>query len=146
MDWRNRASCTSLPTDLFFPGTSERTDKQYWETHLVCRECPVNVECLQNALTMDYEYGVFAVPERVRRRFKAKPPRDLDKTLKETYTTIDIIAAEFNGKGMLVRKRCLRCNRTTKGYPNDAENWGSKSHICVSCHIQIQNNKQVTRS
>ena len=119
MEWRNRANCNNLPTHLFFPGTEESTDKQYWETHIVCRECPVNVECLQDALNNDYEYGVYAVPERVRRRFKAKPPKNLDKTLIETYTTIDIIAAEFNYYGVLVRKRCLRCNRKTKGYPND---------------------------
>ena len=145
MEWHNRANCNNLPTNLFFPGTEESTDKQYWETHIVCRECPVNVECLQDALNNDYEYGVYAVPERVRRRFKAKPPKNLDKTLIETYTTIDIIAAEFNYYGVLVRKRCLRCNRKTKGYPNDNENWGGKSHICVSCHIQIQNNKQADK-
>ena len=73
MDWRNRASCTGLPSNLFFPGNGNNgsTDKQYWDTHLICRECPVNVECLQDSLNNDYEYGVYAVPERVRRRFKA---------------------------------------------------------------------------
>jgi len=142
MEWRNRANCNNLPTIIFFPGTKECTDKQYWEAHVICRECPVNVECLQEALNMDYEYGAFAVPERVRRRFKAKPPSDLTKTLNETYTTLDIIEAEFNHHGELVRKRCLRCNRKTKGYPNDNDSWGGSAHICVSSHIKIRYNKQ----
>lgn len=145
MEWHNRALCKDLPSNLFFFGTDKRTDKEYWQVHTVCRECPVNIDCLQSSLESDYEYGIFCLPERVRRRFKTKPPKDLLKSMQETFKTIDIIEAEFDGKGNLVKKRCLRCNRKTKGYHRDYENWGGKSHICVSCHIDIQNNKQVDK-
>ena len=46
-----------MPINLFFPGTDNRTDKQYWETHTMCRECPVNIDCLTYALEQDLEYG-----------------------------------------------------------------------------------------
>ena len=134
-----------MPTHLFFPGTDERTDKQYWETHSICRDCPVNLQCLLFALDEDLEYGLYCLPERVRRRFKTKPPADIKKTMQETFTTIDIIEAEFDYHGKLIKKRCLRCNRKTRGFYKDYENWGGKSHICVSCHIEIQNNKQVDK-
>ena len=65
--------------------------------------------------------------------------------MQETFTTLDIIEAEFDYHGKLVKKRCLRCNRKTRGFAKDNENWGAKSHICVSCHIEIQNNKQVDK-
>lgn len=145
MEWHDRALCKDLPNNLFFFGTDTRSDKEYWQVHTVCRECPVNIDCLQSSLESDYEYGVYCLPERVRRRFKTKPPKDLLKSMQETFKTLDIIQAEFDGKGKLVRKRCLRCNRKTKGFHRDYENWGGKSHICVSCHIEIQNNKQVDK-
>ena len=132
-----------MPINLFFPGTDKRTDKQYWETHTMCRKCPVNIDCLSYALEQDLEYGLYCLPERVRRRFKTKPPKDLLKTMQETFTTLNIIEAEFDYYGKLLRKRCLRCNRKTRGFAGDNENWGAKSHICVSCHIEIQNNKQI---
>ena len=93
MTWQNRALCNEMPTNLFFPGTDERTDKQYWETHSICRDCPVNIDCLEYALEQDLEYGLYCLPERVRRRFKSKPPTDLVKTMEETFTTLDIIEA-----------------------------------------------------
>ena len=145
MTWQNRALCNEMPTNLFFPGTDERTDKQYWETHSICRDCPVNIDCLEYALEQDLEYGLYCLPERVRRRFKSKPPTDLEKTMEETFTTLDIIEAEFDYYGKLKKKRCLRCNRKTRGFHKDNENWGGRSHICVSCHIEIQNNKQVDK-
>ena len=145
MTWQNRALCNSMPSNLFFPGTDKRTDKQYWETHTICKQCPVNIDCLEYALDQDLEYGLYCLPERVRRRFKTKPPKDLLKTMQETFTTLDIIEAEFDYHGKLVKKRCLRCNRKTRGFAKDNENWGAKSHICVSCHIEIQNNKQVDK-
>ncbi len=145
MTWQDRALCNNLPTTLFFPGTTDHTDKQYWETHSICRECPVNIDCLEYALDQDLEYGLYCLPERVRRRFKTKPPKDLLKTMQETFTTLDIIEAEFDYHGKLKKKRCLRCNRKTRGFASDNENWGGRSHICVSCHIDIQNNKQVDK-
>ena len=91
MDWRNRASCINIPTNIFFPGTDKQTDKRYWDTHTMCRECPVNVDCLAEALNHNIEIGLYCMPERVRRRFKAKPPKNLYISMRETFTTLDII-------------------------------------------------------
>lgn len=131
---------------MFFPNTDNGiTDQQLWEAHKMCRECPVNYECLAEALNNEYEYGLFCLPERVRKRFRTKPPIDLYKTMQETFKTIEIIEPEFDYKGKLDKKRCLRCNRMTRGFARDATNWGGRSHICVSCHITIQNNKQADK-
>ena len=85
----------------------------------MCRECPVNIDCLEYALEQDLEYGLYCLPERVRRRFKTKSPIDLYKTMQETFTTLDIIEAEFDYYGNLKKKRCLRCNRKTRGFYKD---------------------------
>jgi len=145
MTWQDKALCNGMPTTIYFSTKPQHTDKQYWDAHLTCRECPVNYQCLKFALDCDLEYGLYCLPERVRRRFKTKPPKDLKKTMHETFTTLDVIEAEFDNKGKLLRKRCLRCNRKTRGFGRDSENWGARSHICVSCHIEIQNNKQVDK-
>ena len=146
MGWQDEALCKTLPNAMFFPNTdSDVTDKQLWDAHKSCRDCPVNYECLAEALNGEYEFGLFCIPERVRKRFRTKAPVDLYKTMLETFKTIDIIAPAFDKRGKLLRKRCLRCNRVTRGFAKDTSNWGGRSHICVSCHIQITNNKQADK-
>lgn len=146
MGWQDEALCKTLPNAMFFPNTDPKiTDQQLWEAHKVCRECPVNYECLIEAVNEEYEYGLFCLPERVRKRFRTKPPTDLEKTMNETFKTIEIIEPKFDKNGRLDKKRCLRCNRMTRGYAKDFGNWGGRSHICVSCHIEIQNNKQADK-
>ena len=146
MGWQENALCRTLPTAMFFPKTDpEITDQQLWEAHNTCRDCPVNYDCLAEALNGEYEFGLFCLPERVRKRFRTKAPVDLYKTMLETFKTIEIIAPVFDKYGKLLRKRCLRCNRVTRGFAKDTSNWGGRSHICVSCHIQITNNKQADK-
>lgn len=145
MNWRNRAACLDMNTDIFFPSKGNITDKQYWQASLICRECPVNVECLTEALNSNISNGLFCLPERVRKRFKNKKINNIANTINETFKTIDIIDPTFDNKGKLIKKRCLRCNRYCKGYATDFENWGAKSHICVSCYIEIQNNKHIDK-
>ena len=70
MNWRNRAACLDMNTDIFFPSKGNITDKQYWQASLICRECPVNAECLTEALNSNISNGLFCLPERVRKRFK----------------------------------------------------------------------------
>ena len=134
-----------MNTDIFFPSKGNITDKQYWQASLICRECPVNVECLTEALNSNISNGLFCLPERVRKRFKNKKINNIANTINETFKTIDIIDPTFDNKGKLIKKRCLRCNRYCKGYATDFENWGAKSHICVSCYIEIQNNKHIDK-
>ena len=79
-----------MPINLFFPGTDNRADKQYWETHTICKQCPVNIDCLEYALDQDLEYGLYCLPERVRRRFKTKPPKISIQTSKANASFIVI--------------------------------------------------------
>tara|TARA_R100000742_G_C4262018_1_gene79824 strand:- start:46 stop:702 length:657 start_codon:yes stop_codon:yes gene_type:complete len=146
MSWTDRAACKHVNNDWFFITNSTKiTDKQYWNIHLLCRDCPVNKECLTMAIKEDYKFGIFALPERVRRRFKNKIDSKLKSKLKETYKTLDIINPTFDKEERLVSKRCLKCNRHSRGFYKDYENWGGKSHICVSCHISNENNKHVDK-
>ena len=139
----DNASCKDMSTDLFFPNTvNGYTDKQYWDVHTVCRECPVRVDCVVHSLENDLEYGIYGLPERVRKRIKAKTYDDIAKLIDETFTTLDIIEPTFKKSGELDQKRCLKCNRITRGYAKDGTNWGGRSHYCVSCHILMSKNKQ----
>jgi hypothetical protein len=145
MNWRDRAACKDINTDIFFPSYGNLTDKQYWQAALICSECPVNKECLTEALETKANQGTFCFPERVRKRFKNKKLINIQQTINETFKIIEIMDPSFDYKGKLTKKRCLRCNRYSKGYAADYENWGAKSHICVSCFIEIQNNKQIDK-
>jgi len=143
MDFKQEAACNTMPMELFFPGTHKKyTDKQYWDIHTLCKQCPVNVECLAYALENDLSNGTYALPERVRKRIKAKDYKELEHILTETYKTLDIIEPEFDNKGKLKQKRCLKCNRKTRGFAIDTTNWGGRIHYCVACHIEMKNNKQ----
>jgi WhiB family redox-sensing transcriptional regulator len=145
MEWQNRAACKDVNTELFFPVQGNLTDQQYWQASEICKECPVNVACLKMALDQGISNGLFCLPERVRKRFKNKKIDNLSNTVKETFKIMDIIDPSFNSKGKLIKKRCLRCNRYGKGFAADCENWGAKSHICVSCYIEIENNKHIDK-
>jgi len=145
MSWRDRAACIDIKTDIFFPNDGSLTDKQYWQAALICNECPVNAECLQEAINKKTTQGTFCFPERVRKRFKNKKLTNIQVTIKETFKIIEIMDPTFNNKGKLIKKRCLRCNRYCKGFAADHENWGAKSHICVSCYIEIENNKHIDK-
>ena len=145
MLWQNRAACNSMPTDLFFPGKNGITDKQYWQAHIVCKECPVNIDCLKEALNNNINNGVFCLPERVRKRFKNKIIKNFKETITEAFKVLEIMDPEFDSNGKLYKKRCLRCNRFCKGFALDFENWGARSHICVSCYIEIENNKHIDK-
>jgi WhiB family redox-sensing transcriptional regulator len=54
--WRDRALCDGTDPSLFFPEPgvhSMRDAKQ------VCALCPVRLECLEHALSMPEQYGVW---------------------------------------------------------------------------------------
>ena len=106
MGWQDKALCKTLPNAMFFPNTdSNVTDQQLWDAHKACRDCPVNYECLAEALNGEYEYGLFCLPERVRKRFRTKAPEDLQTTMEETFKTIEIIAPAFDKRG---RDYCVK--------------------------------------
>lgn len=144
MKWLNRASCKDVDTNLFInPSRRKYSDLNIWNAYKMCRECPVNIDCLTYALDNDLEYGLYALPERVRRRIRKKS--DLNKYMLDTFKTMDVIEPAFDNKGKLLRKRCLRCHRLVKGYSKDNSNWGGFNHICISCYISIKDKKRVDK-
>lgn len=60
MDWRHRAACIGEDPELFFPvGTTGPALAQIAEAKAVCRQCPVNAECLRWALASGQDAGVW---------------------------------------------------------------------------------------
>ena len=144
MEWLNRAACKDLDTNLFInPSRKKYSDQDLWSTNLMCRECPVNLQCLTYALDNDLEYGLYGLPERVRRRIRNKD--NLKAYMVNTFKTMDVIDPTFNKEGKLINKRCLRCHRYVKGYSKDNANWGGFNHICVSCYMNTKDKKRVDK-
>jgi len=144
MEWVNQANCNGIDNNLFInPNRDKYTDKNIWNANTLCRDCEVNIDCLTYALDQDLEYGLYALPERIRRRIRKKD--NLKKYMLDTFKTMDVIDPSFTNKGALVKKRCLRCHRYAKGFSKDNSNWGGYSHICVSCYINIKDKKRVDK-
>jgi WhiB family redox-sensing transcriptional regulator len=65
--WLQRANCTGVDPELFFPqrGTSTREAKE------VCRGCLVQAECLDYAIANGEKFGIWGgLSERERRRVR----------------------------------------------------------------------------
>lgn len=69
-DWSTRGTCVgSDPDALFVQGKEQRAAK------VVCRECPVALECLADALDNRTEFGVWGgMTERERRALLRRHP------------------------------------------------------------------------
>lgn len=144
MDWLNRASCKDLDNNIFInPNRKKYSDITIWNANVTCKNCPVNIDCLTYALDNDLEYGLYALPERVRRRIRKKIDL-LDYVLK-SYKTLEVMEPKFDKKGKLVKKRCLRCNRFVKGFSKDNSNWGGFNHICISCYLETKDKKRIDK-
>ena len=60
MDWRHRAACVGLDQDLFFPlGSAEASDAECDRAKEVCRGCAVRESCLEWALEVGVDDGIF---------------------------------------------------------------------------------------
>ncbi len=59
-DWRSRAACLRLDTDLFFPRDETEWDEQQVEdAKAVCRTCAVQSVCLEFALATRQKLGIW---------------------------------------------------------------------------------------
>ena len=60
-DWRARAACRALPSDLFFPAgeLEEEAVEQAEEAKAVCARCPVRTACLEFAIATNQPYGIW---------------------------------------------------------------------------------------
>lgn len=60
LEWAGRARCTAEDPDLFFPpGSGVASQQQLQEARTVCRACPVADACLEFALAVDAEFGMW---------------------------------------------------------------------------------------
>ena len=60
LDWRLRSSCIDVDTNLFFPvGLTGDAIEQTKLAKAICRECPVQSQCLEFALRTSQDYGVW---------------------------------------------------------------------------------------
>jgi WhiB family redox-sensing transcriptional regulator len=67
--WRARAACRDTDANLFFPaGSTGGAVDQIEAAKLVCRQCPVQDECLQFALESNQEAGVWGGRDEDERR------------------------------------------------------------------------------
>ena len=65
--WQAYARCQGCDVDLFFPERGASTK----EAKAVCRECMVKAECLEYALDLKIEFGIWGgASERERRRLR----------------------------------------------------------------------------
>ena len=60
LDWRLRASCSDVDTNLFFPiGLTGDAIEQTNLAKSMCQTCPVQRQCLEFALRSNQDYGVW---------------------------------------------------------------------------------------
>ncbi len=57
-EWMRQALCRGMPSNLFFPTSGANTNLK--EARIVCAVCVVRAECLQYALRIRAEAGIFA--------------------------------------------------------------------------------------
>jgi WhiB family redox-sensing transcriptional regulator len=68
-EWRGRASCRDTNPDLFFPvGTTGPAIEQIEAAKAVCRECEVQVQCLEYALQTNQDSGIWGGASEEERR------------------------------------------------------------------------------
>jgi len=89
-DWRTRANCRDEDPELFFPiGTSGTALEQIRRARKICRECPVIMECLENALQFRNQEGVAAGLTASERNTKRKAFAQGRLTKHALHTLID---------------------------------------------------------
>ena len=69
-DWRDSSACIGLDLNLFFPISTmgAAAQSQIEEAKAVCAECPVQRACLDWALAVGPEFGIFGGYTDVERR------------------------------------------------------------------------------
>ncbi len=83
--WRKKAICSDLDTEIFYPHSGDDPSKvgrgaarQYEEAKAICRQCPVQSECLEDALEVESwtTFGVQGATDPSERREILRQRRD----------------------------------------------------------------------
>lgn len=64
--WHALAACRGAGTQIFYPTRHDGVA----EALAYCQRCPVRDHCLEHALTTGDTFGIWALPERQRRRLR----------------------------------------------------------------------------
>ncbi|HEX8509669.1 MAG TPA: WhiB family transcriptional regulator [Propionibacteriaceae bacterium] len=77
-DWWARGACLDEPSELFFPiGTTGSAALQITRAKQICAQCTVRDECLQWAMSLNVEHGVWGgLSEDERRSLRRRGARD----------------------------------------------------------------------
>lgn len=55
--WHSKALCVEIPGDLWFADSTHTAENK--RAKQICKECPVRVECLEDALKGNIQFGVW---------------------------------------------------------------------------------------
>ena len=83
-DWRREAACTGYDPELFFPiGTAGASAQQTEQARQICQRCPVRLRCLDWAVQVGADHGVWgglSEEERraLRRRRRKNPTASME--------------------------------------------------------------------
>lgn len=68
-EWRKEAACKDTDPDLFFPiGTTGPAIEQIENAKAICRQCDVQQECLEFALSTNQDSGIWGGTSEEERR------------------------------------------------------------------------------
>ena len=133
--WFTDAACLNSETDLFFPQSNKKnTDFQLYETHYLCKDCPVIKECTATAVIRKDNEGVMGVPAAKRRKMDMNSI--VTNSIKRAFNEFENLEPEFNRKGRLVSRRCCSCYRRVKKIPINVLDWGGRQSKCAECLIK----------
>ena len=126
--WRKQAACLGLPLDLFFPKQRSDDESVPDAIRAVCSGCPVAMECLEFALSMDSNVGIWAATtpkqrEAIRRYRAEQVQNDIDEAIAnpEMHGTMAMFS-EHRKRGELPCRACkdaknaYEANRRRGGY------------------------------
>ena len=76
-DWQRNAACTSHDPELFFPiGTASPALAQLERARQICRSCPVQARCLEWAIDIGADDGIWGgLNEEERRSLRRRAAR-----------------------------------------------------------------------
>lgn len=83
MNWRDRAACLGMDTELFFPLPGRySTEAEFAKS--ICKNCPVKDDCLRFALENRENYGIFGgLTQEERGRLLRRHPRAWGQHVKD---------------------------------------------------------------
>jgi WhiB family redox-sensing transcriptional regulator len=98
-DWRRDAACTSHHPELFFPsGTAGPALAQQDQARQICRSCPVRLVCLEWAIDVGADHGIWGglteqERQSLRRRRRSGRPTGADLRVVASETALTTWAA-----------------------------------------------------